>query len=75
LSLWVIKLPQSNLPLTRLTYISETSLFERSMSLYEELTGERGDKYRHSLGNTTWTQTPDRKSKEFILSFDSTPQR
>ena len=37
LSRWIIKLPQSNLPLTRLTCASPTPLFERSLSLYEEL--------------------------------------
>ena len=74
LSRWIIKLPQSNLPLTRLTCVSPTPLFERSMSLYEELTDERGDKYRHQLGNASWTQTPEHKSKEFALNFDSSPQ-
>ena len=46
LSRWIIKLPQSGLPIARLTCVSPTPLFERSLSLYEELTDERGDKYR-----------------------------
>lgn len=74
LSRWIIKLPQANLPLTRLTCVSPTPLFERSLSLYEELTDERGDKYQHRLGEASWTQTPERKSKEFTLSLDSVPQ-
>jgi hypothetical protein len=74
LSRWIIKLPQANLPLTRLTYVSPTPLFERSLSLYEELTDDRGNKYQHLLGDATWTRTPDSKSKEFFLSFDSVPQ-
>jgi hypothetical protein len=74
LSRWLIKLPKSNLPLTRLTCIATTPLFQRSLSVSEELTDERGGKYRHSLGGATWTQTPERKSKEFSLSFDSVPQ-
>ncbi|MGA9779337.1 MAG: DUF3999 family protein [Limisphaerales bacterium] len=74
LSRWIIELPQANLPLTRLTCASPTPLFERSLSLYEDLTDERGDKYRHPLGEATCTQTPERKSKEFTLSLDSTPQ-
>ena len=44
------------------------------MSLYEELADERGDKYRHALGSGSWTQTPERKSKEFSLTLDSAPQ-
>ncbi|HTQ50614.1 MAG TPA: DUF3999 family protein [Candidatus Acidoferrales bacterium] len=74
LSRWIVKLPQSNLPLTRLTCISPTPLFERSLSLSEELTDDRGDKYRHPLGSASWTQTPERKSKEFPLALDSVPQ-
>ncbi len=74
LSRWLIKLPQANLPLTRLTCVSATPLFQRSLSLYEELIDDRGDKYRYPLGNATWTQTPDNKSKEFVLTFDSVPQ-
>jgi len=74
LSRWLIKLPQANLPLTRLTCTSPTPLFERSLSLYEELTDERGDKYRYPLSNVTWTQMPDRKSKEFVLTFANVPQ-
>jgi uncharacterized protein DUF3999 len=74
LSRWIIKLPQSGLPIARLTCVSPTPLFERSLSLYEELTDERGDKYRHVLGGATWTQIPESQSKEFTLTLDSTLQ-
>ena len=74
LSRWIIEITPRGLPLTRLTCIAKTSLFERSMSLYEERADSRGDKYRHQLGNASWTQTPERKSKEFALNFDSPPQ-
>jgi hypothetical protein len=74
LSRWSIKLPRTGLPLMRLTCVARTPLFERSLSLYEELTDERGDKYRHELGSASWTQTPEHKSKEFVLNFDSAPQ-
>ncbi len=43
LSRWIIKLPQSGLPITRLACVAPTPLFDRSLSLYEELTDERGD--------------------------------
>ena len=49
LSRWIIKLPESGLPIARLTCVTRTPLFERSVSLYEELTDERGDKYRRVL--------------------------
>ena len=67
LSRWIIKLPRAGLPITRLTCVSRTPLFQRTMSLTQELADERGNKYRHSLGDTVWTQTPERKNKEFSL--------
>jgi hypothetical protein len=74
LSRWILKLPQSRLPLTRLSCAISTSLFQRDLTLYEELTDERGEKYRHQLGGASWQQTPDRKSREFSLTLDGPPQ-
>ena len=74
LSRWIIKLPQANLPVTRLSCTTRTALFQRDVTLYEELTDERGEKYRHNLGSASWIQTPDRKSREFFLALDSSLQ-
>jgi hypothetical protein len=74
LSRWSIKLPRAGLPLTRLACATKTPLFQRSLSLYEELADERGDKFRHALGGGSWEQTPERKTKEFSLTLDSAPQ-
>jgi hypothetical protein len=57
LSLWTIKLPQPNLPLTRLSCTTASALFRRQVSLYEEPTDERGEKYRRTLGQSTWVRT------------------
>lgn len=70
LSRWLIKLPQAGLPLTRLSCTTRSPLFQRDVTVYEELTDERGDKYRRNLGGAAWTQTPDRKSREFALTLD-----
>lgn len=70
LSRWIIKLPQAGLPLTRLSCGARTTLFQRDVTLFEELTDERGDKYRRNLGGAAWTQTPDRKSQEFALMLN-----
>ena len=43
------------------------------MSLYEELSDDRGEKYHHPLGTASWVQTPDRTSKQFMLRLDSPP--
>jgi hypothetical protein len=74
LSRWMIKLPQGGLPLARLSCETRTALFQRDVTLYEELTDERGDKYRQNLGGAAWTQTPDRKSREFALTLNGRPQ-
>ena len=69
---WTLKLPRANLPATRLTCTARTPLFQRDMTIYELITNERGEPLRHMLGayNTTWTQTPDRKNKEFAVMLN-----
>jgi hypothetical protein len=57
LSRWTIKLPRLNLPLTRLACTTTSGLFRRQVSLYEEPTDERGEKYRRTLGQATWMRT------------------
>jgi hypothetical protein len=74
LSRWLIRLPAAHLPLTRLTCVVKTPLFQRSMSLSVEYSDERGDTFRRQLGSATWTQTPERKTKEFSLSLNSVPE-
>jgi Protein of unknown function (DUF3999) len=70
-SRWLVKLPKANLPLMRLTCATTTPLFQRSMSLADEETDERGNTFYRQLGSGTWTQTPDRKTREFSLPLDS----
>ena len=71
LSRWIIKFPRPALPLNRLSCTARTALFQRDLSLYEELSDDRGEKYRRSLGTASWVQTPDRTSKQFMLRLDS----
>jgi hypothetical protein len=75
LSRWIIKLPRTSLPLTRLTCATSTPLFQRTMVVSEEATDERGDTFRRQLGHSTWIQTPESKMKEFTLPLDSQAQR
>ncbi len=74
LSRWTIRLPQSHLPITRLRCTARTALFQRDTTLYEELRDENGEKYRHNLDNASWTQTPERKSRDFFLTLERPPQ-
>ena len=74
LSRWVIKLPQSNLPLTRLACVSPTALFKREVFLQEELSDERGGKYRRALGHASWVRTPGDNKKELVIALDGPPR-
>ena len=71
LSRWLIKLPQAGLPLTRLSCEARTGLFQRDVTLYEELADARGEKYRRNLGGAAWTQTPERTGRQFVLPLDA----
>jgi len=71
---WTLKLPRAGLPVSRLTSEPQTTLFQRLVHLYEEALDDRGQKYRRALGSATWTQTPDRRTKQLTLAFDTAPQ-
>ncbi len=73
ISRWIIQLPRPGLPITRLDCTTRTPLFQRKVTLYEELTDDRGEKYRRRLGGASWVQTPDRAGKQFLLRLDTTP--
>lgn len=70
---WRIKLPQGNLPVHRFLCESDTPLFQRELTLYEIASDGRGNDYQRPLGRASWTQTPDRKSRQFGLVLSSTP--
>ena len=73
ISRWIIKLPRAGLPISRLNCTARTPLFQRVVTLYEELSDNRGDQYRRPLGGGSWLQTPDRTGQQFILALDSSP--
>ena len=72
-SRWLIQLPHSNLPVTRLTCASSTALFRRELVLYEEPTDQRGGRYRRQLGRAMWVQTPDRASPVLTMELQGAP--
>lgn len=69
LSRWLISLPQPGLPLTRLTCVSKTPLFRRTMSLYEQRTDDRGGTFRYPLATADWTQIMGIQPQEFSIPF------
>ncbi len=72
-SRWTLTLPYPRLPVIRLRCTSPTPVFRREVVLYEEAPDERGAKHRRPLGRVSWVQTPDRQSKELVLSLPTTP--
>ena len=73
ISRWVLKLPRAGLPINRLSCESYTPLFQRVVTLCEELSDNRGDKYRRPLGGASWFQTPDLAGRQLILTLEASP--
>jgi Protein of unknown function (DUF3999) len=73
LSRWSLKLPQAGIPITRITCIADSALFQREMRLWEEATGDRGDKVPRELGHATWKRVPAETTREFAIHLDAVP--
>jgi hypothetical protein len=74
LSRWQLKLPRAGLPLTRMCCQAPAALFQRSLTVYEQAQGERGEIYPRILGQAVWTQTPPLHAREFALTLQASPQ-
>lgn len=73
LSRWQIKLPHPNLPITRLTCTTSSTLFRRQVTLYERPADERGEKYTRQLGSASWVRTPPATATPLELVLTSRP--
>lgn len=73
-SRWQLKLPQAALPLTRITCVSNSALFERTFRFLEQLSDERGDQYPSELGQTTWRRLPNQPPGRLAASFTGRPR-
>jgi hypothetical protein len=74
LSRWSLKVTRAALPITRVACTSSSPLFHREMRLWEEVTNERGDKFRRELGRAAWDQTPAKATREFLIQLNPPPQ-
>jgi hypothetical protein len=72
-SRWKIKLPHTNLPITRLTLVSTSALFRRQVTLYEQPADERGEKYDRQLGQANWVRTPPATKTPLELMVNTRP--
>jgi hypothetical protein len=73
-SRWQLKLPQTAIPITRITCASDSALFERTFRIWEELTDERGDKYAGELAQPTWHRVPSQPTGQLAASLERTPR-
>ena len=74
ISRWQVKLPQAGIPITRITWTSDSPLFERTFRIWEELTDERGNKYPGELAQPTWRRVPNQPSRQLAASFERPPR-
>jgi len=70
-SRWKLTVPQSDLPVVRLTATLGGTLFQRTVRLYSNEEDRRGNAWEQTLGHATWTQTPSRRTKTFSLGLSS----
>ena len=73
LSRWKVTLPRSNLPVSRLECRPRTSLFQRSVRVWEEVPDDRGGRLRRDLGSAEGRRTTDSKDVLTVV-MTATPQ-
>lgn len=71
-SRWLLKLPQKNLPLTRLSCASATPLFRRNVVVFEESASQRDG--RRVLGTATWVRASESTPSILALSLSAKPE-
>jgi hypothetical protein len=74
LSRWSLKLPQAGIPITRITCVADSALFEREMRLWEETADDRGDKFPRELGHAAWKKVPRGTTQEFAIHLNVAPR-
>jgi hypothetical protein len=74
LSRWRLALPQPRLPLTRITAVVSSPLFQRTVQLYEDIEDDRGYTSRRFLGEAGWSRAPGQRTGTFALNLVSTPE-
>jgi len=74
ISRWQLKLPQAAIPITHITCVSDSPLFERTFRIWEELTDERGNNYPRELAQPTWRRVPNQPARQLTASFGRAPR-
>ncbi len=71
LSRFALRLPQRNLPLTRLTCTAAEGVFQRDVVVYEEVEDDRGSRHRINLGRVQWVRAPGQDKRELSIPLDA----
>jgi hypothetical protein len=71
LTRWILDLPESGLPLTKLVCEAETPLFARDLRLFEEIEDGRGERQLRELGRASWRRTPDLTPPEYAIDISA----
>lgn len=74
LSRWRITLPVAGFPIAEILARSPTTLFERSVSVWESARDDFGNTTRRGLGTATWRQTPALGSPDLRIFLSSRPR-
>ncbi|MDD5687294.1 MAG: DUF3999 family protein [Elusimicrobia bacterium] len=73
ISSWLLTLPKNSIPVTYLSCNVNESIFQRNISLYEEILDERGAKSNRYLGNAIWTRIPNQSNTSFSINLNTKP--
>jgi hypothetical protein len=74
ISRWQLKLPQAAVPITRITCASDSTLFERTLRVWEEVRDDRGDKYPGELAQAMWHRVPNQSVGQLAASLERPPR-
>ncbi|MBI4803243.1 MAG: hypothetical protein HY796_12045 [Elusimicrobia bacterium] len=72
-SVWKIKLPCKNFPLSQLTAAAPDMIFQRRVILYEAASDERGRSYRRGLGSAVWSNSGRGAAAAYFIGASGTP--
>jgi len=73
ISVWKLKLPCKNFPLSHLTVGAPDMVFQRRVTLYEAASDERGRSYRRALGTAVWANSGQGGGTAYSMGISGTP--
>jgi hypothetical protein len=72
-SVWRIKLPYKNFPLTYITCLAPDTIFQRRVMLYETVSDKRGRTYRRTINSTIWSNSGHDSSLFYSINTSYEP--